>query len=862
MAKDKIILAEVDIDLEALKKSMKDTQKEIEELEKKQEKLIKKGKESGDKFKENAQDLKQLQAAFSAQQAVLQAQEQAVAKNSKTFSDYKQQVIDSAKSINIFNGDIAGFISKAQQAGGLGPMLKGAFGGITEGIRGMGASLKANPVGAILMAIQIVVQGLHKVFQNFTPVVNMVEQGVAAVGAVFESLKNSVLGLLTGATSLGDFFSGFTGSAANAAKEAANLKKEQQELAEQMQAQDVANEQSAQKIDDFIAKSKNMALSEKERAKAMKDATDEQEKNYNDHKKLADDAYNQAVKQIQVGKNLTDNEITNLKEKGITYAQELAKRKSISQEELDALRNAQKQKIQIEREGTAMQQSIRDAAAAADAQREEDAQKKREDIARRRQEWEDKKQQALDSAAERVGLELEQFIQAEGDKAKTLKESVEYIEEVTKRKIAAARAEYNASEKNGNDVLKRDMAINEAKHERLKMSADATAKFAQAELNLWLQQNQSLIKSSQQLTDTLIAQEEERLNKEKEKRVQVLEAEYGLNAAKVAAKQQNNEQLTAEEANFYAKKLEMDRQYSEQVQKNRDTFDAQIKARDAERLEADNQIKLDNAQTQYDEDIINEQIRYDDELLRLKEQLDKKNITDEQYAELKKARDNEHAENEKKINDAKEKAIRDQYMNTFGQVSQLLGKKTVAGKAAAIAEATMNTYNGVTQVWATQSILPEPIATIMKGISTAVVVASGLSAVSKIKSTGTPKAEKGALFSIGGNRHSAGGTMFRGADGTAFEAEQGELIGVMNRNAARHFMAFNNAFPAGAGSAPNYFAGGGIVSREIATPGINPDELAAKIAEANRSLPAPVVAVQDIITQGNSYVQVRDGANF
>jgi len=118
---------------------------------------------------------------------------------------------------------------------------------------------------------------------------------------------------------------------------------------------------------------------------------------------------------------------------------------------------------------------------------------------------------------------------------------------------------------------------------------------------------------------------------------------------------------------------------------------------------------------------------------------------------------------------------------------------------------------------------------------------------------------------LGGNRHSAEGTLFTGVDGTQFEAEQGELIGVMNRNAAAHFMAFNNAFPSrGSGNttAPNYFASGGIVSREIAPQALNIDELAAKIALANRSIPAPVVAVQDIITQGNSYVQVRDRANF
>ena len=93
-------------------------------------------------------------------------------------------------------------------------------------------------------------------------------------------------------------------------------------------------------------------------------------------------------------------------------------------------------------------------------------------------------------------------------------------------------------------------------------------------------------------------------------------------------------------------------------------------------------------------------------------------------------------------------------------------------------------------------------------------------------------------------------------------AERGEVIGVMNRNAARHFMAFNNAFPSGGVTAPNYFANGGIVSREMAQQQINMDELAAKIAQANASLPPPVVAVQDIVTEGNSYVRVRDGANF
>ena len=39
-------------------------------------------------------------------------------------------------------------------------------------------------------------------------------------------------------------------------------------------------------------------------------------------------------------------------------------------------------------------------------------------------------------------------------------------------------------------------------------------------------------------------------------------------------------------------------------------------------------------------------------------------------------------------------------------------------------------------------------------------------------------------------------------------------------------------------------------------------ELANLTAEAVIGIPAPVVAVEDIVTQGNSYVQVREGANF
>jgi len=212
-----------------------------------------------------------------------------------------------------------------------------------------------------------------------------------------------------------------------------------------------------------------------------------------------------------------------------------------------------------------------------------------------------------------------------------------------------------------------------------------------------------------------------------------------------------------------------------------------------------------------------------------------------------------------KIENDMEKAKQDYklglYSQAFGNFATILGEQNAASKAFTVAQATIDTYQAANKALAAY---PPPFSYIAAGTA----VAMGLANVKKIVSTKPPKAEKGALLSIGGNRHIAGGTLFTGADGTQFEAEKGELIGVMNRNAAQHFMAFNNAFPAGGASAPNYFAGGGIVSREITQPAMNIDELASRIAEANRSIPAPVVAVQDIVDTGRSVAAVRESAQF
>lgn len=94
--------------------------------------------------------------------------------------------------------------------------------------------------------------------------------------------------------------------------------------------------------------------------------------------------------------------------------------------------------------------------------------------------------------------------------------------------------------------------------------------------------------------------------------------------------------------------------------------------------------------------------------------------------------------------------------NTFGNISEILGKNSSAGKAAAIAQATINTFQGVSEVWKTPSTLPQPFATIEKVASSAVALAAGLKTVQQIKSVPKPAGVKGGGGSGGGVPGGAG----------------------------------------------------------------------------------------------------------
>lgn len=942
MAKNKKILASLDIDTKSLVKSASQMAEEIERLKNQQDKLIKKGKESSVQFVKNSVELTKLRQAYREQAKTLAAytdeegkilsQKKAIkqainetnksendylennknliaikkqlnsaddnyqksldkinrklqdnkmwleengSENAKlivTFNDFKDQLSESYNSINIFNGGIGGLISRSQEMGGAGALLKSAFSGMTSGIVGMTKAawqFVKNPFGLILAAVAIAASAVVDIFKTFQPIVETVEKVTAAAGAAFESIKNSILGLWDAVKSgkgLLSIFIDMGENMAEAAAEAYKLKGAQQALAKQMELQEIKNAEAQKSIEAYTRASEDQTKTEEERLAALKDANELEQQNLNERKDHAEEAYRIAAEALANGANLNDKEKQLLKEQGYEYAQKLQKTKSLSEEEIEALKDAQLKRIEIQQEDADLTVKHHDNI---NALTDKFTDEQEDKLNKRKEQWDKYVDHMLQKQKELLDL----YVAQNNGVAKTLNEQLAYQEEYMTKSIALLNEELKQKKISR---LQYDTEVRNLESENTAKTLQITKKFADAELELWKQQNQSKLNNGNEFTAQMYEEEIDRAVKLRELQLKTLGKNAENDATAIAQKIATNQELKDTEIELYTQYLKIQEEYDaavntateakaeskKQAEENRKAQAVQKIREEADAEQLKFEVEMATAETQYQEKVIAEKARFASEKAELDERKAQGLIDDEQYNTLLEAQKEESAKNQKEIEQENTNFKLGLASSTFGNLSTILGKESKAGKAMAAAQATIDTYQSA--VGAYKSMAGIPIVGPALGAAAAgAAVAAGLANVKKITSTKTPKAEKGALFSIGGQRHSAGGTMFTGEDGTRFEAEKGELIGVMNRNAARHFMAFNNAFPAGGGSTTgNYFESGGIVSRDIAPSQINMQELANLTAEAVKSIPPPVVAVEDIITQGNSYVQVREGANF
>lgn len=734
---------------------------------------------------------------------------------------------------------------------------------LNTALKAVKLTLAALGIGLIIAAVVILVDA----FKSFTPLIDKVEQGMAAVGAVFKVLTNLFTALFTGTKSLSEAFSGLGGAMSKAANDAIALKKAQQDLEDAMALQEIQSARNRAEINRLNIQAKDRTKTEEERLALLEKSMKLEEDDYKQRKRNADETYRQALEKIRLDAELSDSEFARLKaisdmqintnaDMTDAEAQELMRRAGAFKEFVEGRTNdvdemfeklaeAQKGQIDLDSEYYNNQEKLinkqnkllEDKEAA--EQKAEEARKKAIEAAQKAEEERQQKiQEALNNAAQKSKLLLDKFLSEQGVRAKSLEDELGIAEKVRDGKLEIAQKEFEASEKTENDRLQLIIARNQAIDEFNKKSAEISIAFAEQELRAIVGKNEAILNNERFLSQALfnekkgaldaIANAERAYQKQRLDEGLINEQQYNDEINKINDASRQKQAELAEQRKIAQREKELADIENRKVAEE-ENFVAQMEL-EKERLEIQRQQELEEAELSG---------------------ADKQAII-EKYAQL-----------QKNVDKSVEEFKLQQRAAVLSGLKGLFGEESKIGKAVALAEIVNTTAQNATKAFTQASVYASnpltaalaPNAYIQGGI----IIATGAAQAAR---TVGAKFEKGGFVEIGGKRHSEGGTKFWGEDGTSFEAENGELIGVMNRNAARHFMAFNNSFPAGGVARSNYFETGGIVSREIAPERLDFDAFAAKLADANRQLPAPVVSVREIITEANDYTAVRAGANF
>ncbi len=942
---EKIVIAELDINVDALLKSSSEVKKSIDELKKAQAELKKQGDTSSEQYVQNASDLKVLNSAYNANIKVLaeatqatanqanqaelislalQSEAQSIAeareqnklltkirnetntstdegkkqlkllndkldennkyikenadqflKQKLNIGNYTESVKDALNATGLFGGKL-GEASKVLDLAktAINP-LKNDIVNTSKGMKeatasteGLSVAQKAFAVattlgtGAVrIFTVALAATGITLIigaialligyFKTLDPVVDKIEQLMAGLGATVRVVQQALAGLLTL-----DFsgFSNLSGKINEATKSAIKLKQAQQDLADLQSSQEVANAKASQQYDELILKSKNRTLTEKERIDFINQAQKIEEENFKQRSALADKEIANAIEQARIKGQLSKESVENLKKEGIAYANYLLNAGKITQEEYDGYKKATLGKIQIQAESTKRLEKSQNA----EDKLNEDAQKAREKATADQKAESAKRaeirQKELTDIAEKLKLELDLFLQSQGEKSKGLEADLKQAEFVKNQKLAIAEAEFNATKKTENDILNLRLARNSALEESLQSQAEIIASFSKAEFDLFIAQNQSKLDGVKILNEALVEEERKRILAVNAEKINQLQIEKGVNDESIALKVANNEALTANEIEYQAQRITLENEANKQIEANRLSLAEQLKAQKTAQLKAQSDIDIENAQSQLEADLLQNQARYDAELAQFTTALEQKKLTQDQFDELSR-------QSKKKQDDldrlARINSVSDR-LNEFQKLGQ--GLEGLFGKNKAIASATALINGGlaVTEILKTPSTFPEPFASISRGVQIAGAVATTARSVAQINNA---KFEKGGIVGIDGNSHAMGGVPIYAGGKYIGEAEGNEGIGILNRSAFSSFMAFNNQFAKGK-IGTTYAQNGGIISRGLNTNSLDIQSLAELTANAVSSLPAPVVGIEDILERGQRTVDVRENANF
>jgi hypothetical protein len=872
---NKIVIAELDIDVKDLIKSTTEIKKKIQELKDEQKVLQITGKENSEQFVKNTADLKVLTSSFNQNikaiadntkataDAIIKEQVMTMALNEEVSSineareqnkiltklrneantttaegiaeiqrlnekldqnnafikenadaytqqkinigNYKDSVKEALGELNLMNGGIGGFIQRSQEAGGAGNLLKSSLSGATSGMMGMvKASLAfiATPIGAILAAIVLA-------FALVKNAMSRSEESTNKITKVFTTFSGVVSKLLKFLEPLGEFLidgivMGF-------------------ELAGKAADKALSIISSGLDLLGFDNASKSVKGFQVEMQKATKDASDladaeanlEKQQRQSQRIQLEYQKNAEKLRQIRDDENLTIAQRTKANEElGVVLKKQLNDELKIAELALKVAN------LRIKAEGQTKETLDAQAEALttiADIQERITGQESEQLVNRvalqkeaneKAKELRDKRiEQEINASRQSIDL----FIAEQGFRKKSTQEEYNFNKEIFDKELKDLELRYKRGK----------ISKLEYETEKLNLSTE----FSKSNADLLIAEGErelEIIKNNSKLSIDAKLQAE--LD------YQALRLEKGI-----INEQEYQDAISKVQSEY--DKLRLDKKLQdEQLEKERKAIDLENK-RLGEQITFEEDVEIQRQQNE---------VKLQEELLQAEKSGADTQLIKDKYAKF-----------DKELSESVEVAKRQGMSQTFGQLAQLFGEASTIGKIFALTQATITGYEAVLNAYSTAqkspiTLLNPAYPIIQAGIAGAV---SGVQ-IAKIASTNTPKFEDGGIQPIGGKRHSSGGTKFFGEDGTRFEAEAGEGIGILNRNAFGAFMDFNNAFNGGKSSS-GFFQGGGIITQAVPSQTDNSSMLISMI----ENLPAPVVGVVDIIDNVNSRQKVVNVAN-
>jgi hypothetical protein len=754
--------------------------------------------------------------------------------------NYSESIKEALSNLNPLNGGLAGFTQRSQEAGGTGNLLKESLSSVTQGVIGVTrASLAfiATPIGAVIAAIGLVVGLLVNYLKSS-------QQGIDDVTSVtrpLQAIMTSLMGVLQGVgkmlfeafsnpkktltelyefvkqnlinrfTAFGKILEGIieldfkkvTDGVLQAGTGVENLTDKIQNGAKATGKFLDDAIKKGQEIDKLKKEIERSELSYQKAQIKTNDLIDEQLLISKDTSKSFSERAVASNEIIRLTAELSkkEEEIIQKKIKALQLEYSMKDAKSLTIDEQQKMIDLEKQLDEAQDRGLNAQ--LEQTKVLSGLKKEQEAQQK--EAQQKAIEAENKR---IDNLINKSRQEIDLFVAQQGFKKKSTEEEYNFNKQIFDKELKDLELRYS----------KGKVSKLEYETEKLNLSNN----FAKANADLLIAEGErelEIIKNNLKLGI------DEKLKAELD--YQALRLEQG-----VLNEQEYQDAIKSVEDEYA--KLKADKKLEdEKLEKEKQAIDLENK-RANDQLTFEQDVELQREQNA---------IKLEEELLNAEKSGADKKLIEEKYAQL-----------DKNLTQSVEDFKIASLSNTFGQISNLFGQQSKLGKAFALYQAGIDGYQSVMKAFNSQFIPGDP-SSLPRAIGAGAF--AGAFAVKQIAGIAGAKFEKGGIQEIGGKRHSAGGTKFYGEDGTTFEAESGEGIGILNRSAFSTFMDFNNRFGSGTSSS-GFFQGGGIITQGVKNETINLDSIVNAIAE----IPPPIVAVEEIQSVGNRYVNVQQTANL